>query len=174
MKPIFSAVIAVAVMAVIFISGYASASERFSSILFSVEIPTGMIIDEKKEDALSLIFAEDKDFEKGTLSVSARQGKVVSLEDQWQKVRPNIINEKTILFEKEVATPMMRWKTVGVKGRTGPVEMQNVTYYGVLNNVIYMLHYHCQSGSCEEINAAFLTVLNSFKPGGDMQSLTGH
>jgi hypothetical protein len=165
MKSIFTSVI---IGAVLFISGYACASERFSSTLFSVEIPAGMIADDKKDDALSLIFAGDNDIQKGTLSVSAKEGKIASFEDQWQKVRPVIIGDKTILFQKEVATSVLTWKAVGLKGQTGPLEMQNIIYYGVLNNVIYMMHYHCQLGRCDEIDAAFRTALDSFKPSGDI------
>lgn len=143
---------------------YTCAGEKFSSTLFSIEIPTGMIADDQKVDSISLAFAGDNELEKGTLSVSARKANVVSLEDQWLRVKPVITRNKLILYEKEVAASGLTWKTVGLKGQAGQAEMQSVVYYGIFNDVIYSLHYHCQEGRCEEINAAFHKVQNSFNP----------
>lgn len=144
--------------------GSACASERYSSTHFSIEIPAGMITDDQKEDSISLVFAGDDELEKGTLAVSARKGEVTSLENQWQKVKPLMTNDKTVLFEKEVATPALTWKVIGINGRMGELETQSVTYYGVSDGVIYMLHYHCQEGRCNEIDDAFHKVLASFSP----------
>ena len=85
-------IISIAIIAGIFIfySSYAFASNKFSSGLFSIKIPTGMVADEKNENSISLAFTGDNELEKGTLSVSARKAKTASLEEQWQKVRPTI------------------------------------------------------------------------------------
>jgi hypothetical protein len=135
------------------------ASDKVSTKHFSIEIPKGMIVDEKKEDSLSLVFSGHDNFEKGTLSVYAKTGK-----DQWNKIKPTLTAEKSMMFEKTEKTPLLTWKTIGVRGKVGQIESESVVYYGVLDNVTYMLHYHCQKGNCTDIETAFHDVLASFKP----------
>lgn len=161
MKFLISAVIA-CLLFLVDVCTYAG--ETFSAEHFSVEIPTGMIIDDKQEASIFLVFAGDADFERGILSVTAKKGKPTPIEAQWQKVRPLFTSNKTILFEKDEATPLLTWKTVGVSGKTGAFEIQDVAYYGVLNDTIYMLHYHCLLDRCTQIEAAFRKVLASLKP----------
>lgn len=143
---------------------YVNANEIVADELFSVEIPSGMIADANTGNNLSLVFAGDSELKKGLLSVTARRGEPAPLEIQWQKVRSLLVNNKTILFEKEVVTPALTWKALGVEGKSDQSDLQDVEYYSVIDGVIYMLHYHCWVDRCGEIETAFRKVLATFKP----------
>jgi hypothetical protein len=143
---------------------YAYADDIFYSKLFSVKIPKEMIIDDKKQDSLSLVFLNDIDLMRGTLSISAKKGKPGSLDNQWRKIEPILADNKTVVFERNVATAGLKWKTVGLIGKTGNYEIQDVIYYSVFNELIYMIHYHCPKTNCSEMESVFNKVLASFKP----------
>jgi hypothetical protein len=150
---------AVAIVAFLLLTTVCARADELSTEFFSIEIPKGMKIDEQKVDSISLIFSEDNDLQKGTLSVSVRPGT-----DQWQKIKPTITAGKSLLFEKTEETPTINWRTIGVRGNVGQFESDSVVYYGVYKEVTYMLHYHCQQGRCTEIATEFHNVFSSFKP----------
>jgi hypothetical protein len=143
---------------------YAYADDIFYSKLFSVKIPKEIIIDDKKQDSLSLVFKNDSDLTKGTLSVSAKKGKPGVLDLQWRKIEPVLAGNKTVIFERYVSTAGLKWKTIGLIGKTSDYEIQDVIYYSVFNDLIYMINYHCPKDNCSEMESVFNKILASFKP----------
>ncbi len=143
---------------------YAYADDIFCSKLFSVEIPKEMIVDDKNQNNISLVFKNDSDLRKGTLSISAKKGKPDLLDIQWRKIEPVLTGNKTVIFERNVATAGLKWKTIGLIGKTSDNEIQDVIYYSVFNDLIYMINYHCPKGNCYEMESVFNKVLASFKP----------
>ena len=118
-----------------------------------------MAIDGKENNTISLVFENDEYLKKGTMAVTARRTKIISLEDQWRRVRPFIINKQKVLYESEANFANLRWKTIAVEGPN----VKQVVYYAAQNNTIFMIHSHCTSDICSDIEEATAKVIDSFK-----------
>ena len=142
------------------------ASEIFSAELFSVEIPTGMISQFKQQNALSLVFSEDVNRKKGSITLGAAREKVVNPDIKWREVRATILGRQTkILFEKEIVTPTLTWKVIGAEGVDSVIgKAHQYQYYGRFDNSSYFLNYFCIPGSCTDIETAIPEILSTFQP----------
>ena len=145
--------------------GYAHAKDlNFKADLFSIAIPDNMTIDVKSSDSVQLIFIDDPELKKGVISILADKSEEPgTLDSQWARVKSSTANGKKVLYEKEIKFAGLKWKVIAVSGKTGVIEVQDVVYYSVGNNVIHMLHYRCPTDKCKAMEIAVEKIISSYR-----------
>ena len=154
----------VLVISIVF-TGYAYAKDSiFKTDLFSIAIPDDMKIDDKSSDSVQLTFTDDHDLKKGVISILAGKSEEPgTLDSQWARVRSLTVSGKKVLYEKETIFAGLTWKVIAVSGKTGGIEVQDVVYYSVGNNAVYMLHYRCPTDKCKAMEIAVDNIISSYR-----------
>ena len=154
----------VLVIGLVFI-GYAHAKDPiYKTDYFSIAIPDNMKIDDKSSDSVQLNFIDDPDLKKGVISILAGKSEEPgTLDSQWARVKSATVNGKKVLYEKETKFAGLKWKVIAVSGKTGVIEVQDVVYYSVGNNVIHMLHYRCPTDNCKAMEIAVEKIISSYR-----------
>jgi len=123
-----------------------------------------MRIDDKSSDSVQLAFIDDPELKKGVISILAGKSEEPgTLDSQWARVRSLTVSGKKVLYEKETKFAGLKWKLIAVSGMTGANEIQDVVYYSVGNNVIYMLHYRCPPDKCKAMEIAVEKIISSYR-----------
>jgi len=154
----------VLVISIVF-TGYAHAKDSiFKTDLFSIAIPDNMKIDVKSSDSVQLIFIDDPELKKGVISILAGKSEEPgTLDSQWARVRSLTAKGKKVLYEKETKFAGLKWKVIAVSGKTGEIEVQDVVYYSVGNNAVYMLHYRCPTDKCKAMEISAEKIISSYR-----------
>jgi hypothetical protein len=149
----------------IFFIGYAHAKDLiFKTDLFSLAIPDNMTTDVKSSDSVQLIFIDDPDLKKGVISILAGKSEESgTLDSQWARVRSLTAKDKKVLYEKETNFAGLKWKVIAVSGKIDVIEVQDVVYYSVGNNAVYMLHYRCPTDNCKAMEIAVEKIISSYR-----------
>ena len=144
---------------------YAHAKDSvFKTDLFSIAIPDNMKIDDKSSDSVQLTFIDDPDLKKGVISILAGKSEEPgTLDSQWARVRSLTVSGKKVSYEKETKFAGLKWKVIAVSGEKGVIEVQDVVYYSVGNNAVYMLHYRCPPDKCKAMEIAVDKIISSYR-----------